>query len=424
MPTVLLLLIGCGSGGFAVGVPLLRADVERIDLGNVPLGIPATFDVEVFNDGLGDASASITYEAPADGPARVTVPAGSSAMVRAEVVLESVTPVDIPIRFSAGDSGFTLVIAAAGLLDADGDGYIGTLAGGDDCDDGDASVHPGAPDACNGFDDDCNGTADDPVEPVLWYADADQDGFGDAASPMAGGCTRPAGHSANPDDCDDSDASVSPAATEIWYDGTDQDCDGADDDRDGDGFPVAADCDDLEPTAFPGALELDDGVDQDCDGLVDEDFVQRGNAVFSEVHTQPSVAAGAYVEVYNLGPGGLQLDLLTLSGVPIVALAPLEPGVAGLICASGDRTQNGALDCYGVAPIPDSGAIELHRGTALLDELDLAVAAPGLETAADIDTRFLDPDDNDEPAAWCASQSTAPSGDAGSPNALPGALCP
>ena len=30
-------------------------------------------------------------------------------------------------------------------------------------------------------------------------------------------------------DCDDSDASVYPGATEVWYDGTDQDCDGADD---------------------------------------------------------------------------------------------------------------------------------------------------------------------------------------------------
>ena len=30
------------------------------------------------------------------------------------------------------------------------------------------------------------------------------------------------------DDCDDTDASVRPGATESWYDGIDQDCDGAD----------------------------------------------------------------------------------------------------------------------------------------------------------------------------------------------------
>ena len=38
-------------------------------------------------------------------------------------------------------------------------------------------------------------------------------------------------------------------------------------DLDGDGVPSDLDCDDLDPTAFPGAQETpDDGVDQDCDG--------------------------------------------------------------------------------------------------------------------------------------------------------------
>jgi hypothetical protein len=52
--------------------------------------------------------------------------------------------------------------------DADGDGFVGTAppaappeCGGNDCDDDDPFVHPGAPEVCNGRDDDCNGAIDD-----------------------------------------------------------------------------------------------------------------------------------------------------------------------------------------------------------------------------------------------------------------------
>src|SRR5687767_11688201 len=38
-------------------------------------------------------------------------------------------------------------------------------------------------------------------------------------------------------------------------------------DGDGDGFGVFFDCDDTDPTVYPGAIEVvADGVDQDCDG--------------------------------------------------------------------------------------------------------------------------------------------------------------
>jgi len=45
-------------------------------------------------------------------------------------------------------------------------------------------------------------------------------------------------------------------------------CDSDDPDADGDGVEPPTDCDDTDPTAFPGAVEVtDDGVDQDCNGV-------------------------------------------------------------------------------------------------------------------------------------------------------------
>lgn len=50
--------------------------------------------------------------------------------------------------------------AAACQGDADHDGYPGIAAGGTDCDDANPDVHPGAPELCNGIDDDCDTVID------------------------------------------------------------------------------------------------------------------------------------------------------------------------------------------------------------------------------------------------------------------------
>ncbi len=181
---------------------------------------------------------------------------------------------------------------STGYTDADADGWAAC----EDCNDADAAINPDATEQCNGVDDDCDGTVDedDAVDAASWYADADGDGYGDAAS-VAAACDQPSGHVADDSDCDDSDAAVHPAAAESCN-GVDDDCDGAVDegvtstfyaDSDGDGFGDAAstieacaassgwvaddsDCDDSDAGVHPGADETCDGLDNDCDGSVDE----------------------------------------------------------------------------------------------------------------------------------------------------------
>lgn len=102
--------------------------------------------------------------------------------------------------------------------DGDGDGFTA-----DDCNDDDASIHPGADDPCDGIDNDCDAQTDEDARPV--YEDADGDGFGAAGSPLA---------------CD------------------------------GDGATNARDCDDANPSIFPGADEVCNALDDDCDGTADD----------------------------------------------------------------------------------------------------------------------------------------------------------
>lgn len=72
-------------------------------------------------------------------------------------------------------------------------------------------------------------------------------------------------------DCAEGNAAISPGATEVWYDGVDQNCDGNDNDQDSDGYPVDQDCADTLAELSPGADEVwYDGVDQNCDGRDDD----------------------------------------------------------------------------------------------------------------------------------------------------------
>jgi hypothetical protein len=176
----------------------------------------------------------------------------------------------------------------------------GYSANDDDCDDLDAAINPGAPEICDGIDDDCDGAidaADPDVVASTWYGDADGDGYGDDLVAIVS-CTDVAGASLTGGDCDDLDEGVHPDATETCNE-IDDDCDELVDDdddsvsastwyldADGDLYGDAAvstaicltpegyvgdatDCDDADADIHPAADEYCDGVDNDCDDLVD-----------------------------------------------------------------------------------------------------------------------------------------------------------
>ncbi len=165
-----------------------------------------------------------------------------------------------------------------------------------DCDDSDAAVKPGASEVCDGADNDCDGLTDDADPSVggepTWYADADNDGFGDSTTPMTQ-CAQPSGFVSDNTDCVDNNPAVNPGETEACN-GVDDDCaNGVDDgivyvdwylDTDGDGYgdpgstPVNdcatqsgrasndTDCDDSDQDINPGETEVCNDIDDDCTG--------------------------------------------------------------------------------------------------------------------------------------------------------------
>jgi hypothetical protein len=148
--------------------------------------------------------------------------------------------------------------AEPGCTDRDDDGFCAE----DDCDDENVVIHPGAPEACNGLDDDCD-------------RDVDED-LGQSAC-GAGACLRVVPHCAmgRPTAC-----TPAPPAPETCN-GSDDDCDGQTDEGLS-GQPCGAGacqrnsaCENGQWAAcVPGAPspEVCNGADDDCNGTNDDGF--------------------------------------------------------------------------------------------------------------------------------------------------------
>jgi hypothetical protein len=301
-----------------------------------------------------------------------------------------------------------------------------------DCRNSDDQIYPGAPEVCDGSDNNCDGTTDeaDPlVELLTFYRDDDGDGYGVDSDSYAG-CDQASGYVLAGGDCGDGDTAIYPSAVE-YCDGKDNDCDGttdgdvayvdwyADDDHDGwgdatdimnecsepDGYVlVAGDCDDGLDAVHPEAEDVcADDLDNDCDGSVDNCFWDLAAASSMFEGSSSNGRLGWAVAAGDLDGDGAA-DVVTGSpylssnlGEIRIAFGPSEGTVAaadmdvaitttassylGYAIAVGDADGDGQDDLLATTPLTSPAVVHLFLGPVTAD-LSVTEADATLEGTA------------------------------------------
>jgi large repetitive protein len=212
-----------------------------------------------------------------------------------------------------------------------------------DCNDQDGSIWPGAPELCDGEDNDCDSDTDEDIDQD-WFYDDDGDGYGDDDI-SSSDCEAPSENYASVGgDCDDSDSDFNPGAPD-GCDGGDYNCDGiTDGDADGDGFPDYAcggnDCDDSDSGTFPeqdgscalgsSCLEILERGYSAGTGLYTVDTNGYGNAPSpEEVYCQMSWEGGGWTLIAANDPADSQWNDDTVTNSVIFGSADSLPIAGG-----------------------------------------------------------------------------------------------
>ena len=266
---------------------------------------------------------------------------------------------------------------------------------GRDCDDTRADIFFGAPELCNGKDDNCDRVIDEGLPNLQnFYRDEDGDGVGNTAE-LVPACMAPPGYSTLPGDCAPLDPSKFPGAAE-QCNNLDDDCDGVPDTSETNFVDSDTAATARFPCTVPGAAgvcqagtfrcevqgtqvrrvcrsvntpsrEVCDGLDNDCTGGVDEAPKCGG----------PRALIGAAGVVYR----GQHLT----SGSQLTTTCQANlPGTASTVSADG-RTWSSAVAGYHVwsAQAPAGTTWDLSKLDAEL-RLSFTATAAAVATAGGI----------------------------------------